>query len=430
MNFESTLAPIREHLKDIEAGKTTRRAWLESLLERANEVERDVKAWITLDADGARAAADAADLKGTGGLLGGVPFAAKDNYDTHDLPTAYGSPIHAKTQPARDAAAIALMRMSGAILMGKTVTTEFAHRHPGATANPANPAHTPGGSSSGSAAAVAAGMTPLAFGSQTTGSVIRPAAYCGVVGYKPTHGQVNASGMLANTPSFDTVGLMSQHVDDLVMARGALLAESVNPLESVSLRGSTIGISRGPFWSETSDAMQELIEGSASALGALGARIIEFDDQGAFDNLAEYAQTISGFEFARTMAHERLYAFDRLSDVLREGRMTDGLEADLQSYTKAIRAVERQRLGLDAAFDAVDVVITPPSPGSAPVGLHYTGSANLNLVWTTLHTPAVTIPAGRDTQGLPLGLQICGPRHSDIKVLAFSQQLHKELRAT
>ena len=128
------------------------------------------------------------------------------------------------------------MRMSGAILMGKTVTTEFAHRHPGATANPANPAHTPGGSSSGSAAAVAAGMTPLAFGSQTTGSVIRPAAYCGVVGYKPTHGQVNASGMMANTPSFDTVGLMSQHVDDLVMARGALLAESVNPLESVSLR--------------------------------------------------------------------------------------------------------------------------------------------------------------------------------------------------
>jgi len=202
-----------EGLKAMEAGKLTAEAWVASCLERIEQREPAVLAWEFLDRDRALARAREIDKAGRGGIAAGVPFGAKDIIDTADMPTAYGTPIHEGHRPGRDAGCVAITRAAGAVLLGKTVTTEFGHRFPGKTRNPFNPAHTPGGSSSGSAAAVGDRMIPLAYGTQTTGSVIRPAAYCGTVGYKPSFGDINNNGVMPNSPSFDTIGAIVRSVE-------------------------------------------------------------------------------------------------------------------------------------------------------------------------------------------------------------------------
>ena len=409
-------------------GTSTPSTLLEEHLAIIAQREPQVHAWIHLDRDGARARARALDAAPAAGPLHGIPFGIKDNIDTCDMPTGYGSAIHAGFRPARDASCVAAMRLAGANPLGKTVSTEFAHRAPGATRNPHDPAHTPGGSSSGSAAAVACGMVPIAFGSQTTGSVIRPAAYCGVVGFKPTYGQFNPSGMLANTPSFDTLGVMARAVEDIALVRRALLDGSLPAFAPAALAGVRVGVCRTPFWDRASADAQALLEDAAVALARSGVRLSDFDGGGAFDGLEHANLVVSGYEFARTLVHERLYAYERLSAVLREGRMADGLRETHAGYVAALQRLERARALLDQAFTAVDFVLTLPAPGAAPEGLASTGSAAFNMPWTTLHTPAVTLPIARDAHGLPLGVQLVAQRYRDGPLLDIAHTVLARLR--
>src|SRR5690349_2918795 len=251
----------------IREGKFTAEALISSCLERIDAREAQVKAWVRLDRDFALAQARECDRSTSRGPLHGLPFAAKDIMDTADLPTEYGSPIYKGNRPAADAACVALSRAAGGVLLGKTVTTEFASRAPlGNTTNPHNPAHTPGGSSSGSAAAVGDFMVPLAFGTQTVGSVIRPAAFCGCIGYKPSFGEFSTQGVKQNTASFDTVGLFARAVEDLALFRAALTGFAAKPLAAVSVKDLKIGFCRSMFWERAEGYTKTLLEEAAGTL--------------------------------------------------------------------------------------------------------------------------------------------------------------------
>ena len=310
--------------------------------------------------------------------------------------------------------------------LGKTICTEFAHRHPGKTANPWNIEHTPGGSSSGSAAAVASGMVPIAIGTQTTGSVIRPAAYCGVIGYKPSYGDFNISGVLANTPSFDTLGFFSNCVDDLVLVRKALLDDSIPEMEQVSLKGARVAIAIKPHWVTACASSQQMIAEAARVLESAGAVVIDFDDCGAFENLSEWNVEISGYEFARTLAHERRVSLQKLSKILRDGRMADGLRVVFSSYQDAKKNLEALRVKLDQALNKVDFVICPSAQSAAQKGLDSTGSADFNMAWTSLHCPVISLPVAQEKNtGLPLGLQIVGARYQDDRLIKFADSVFR-----
>ena len=403
----------------------------EVLLECIANIERHeekVGAWAFMDKERAYHKAVEFDKKSPGGPLFGIPFGIKDNIDTHDMPTEYGTSIYQANQPSRDASCVGGLRSANAIPLGKTICTEFAHRAPGKTANPWNINNTPGGSSSGSAAAVASGMVPIAIGTQTTGSVIRPAAYCGVIGYKPTYGDFNLSGVLANTPSFDTLGFFSKTLEDLVLIRRAVLDNSIPSLIEGNLKNISIGIVAKPYWDDLCDSNIDMIEQIERLLSKAGARIQKFDGGGAFNDLEQIGMNISGYEFARTLSHERRYFYNRLSPILRDGRMADGIKIDYSQYVLSIQAMEKSRLILDDAMCKFDFVICPSAASTAPLGLHETGSASFNMAWTWLHTPVVTLPIALDTQtGLPLGLQMVGKRHQDDKLLAHAGAVLKYL---
>ena len=407
--------------KDIVAGRLTPSAILEACLGVVDQHEKNVGAWAFIDRDGARRRAKELDRQAPKGLLHGIPFGIKDNIDTYEIPTDYGTSIYNHSLPPRDAACVASLRLAGANPLGKTVSTELAHITPGKTRNPWNLSHTPGGSSSGSAAAVASGMVPVALGTQTTGSVIRPAAFCGVIGYKPTFGDFNVSGVLANAPSFDTLGVMARCIDDVVLVRRALLDRSIPDVRPAPLADARVGIGRTPFWDHACAASQDLLDKTTSRLEQAGAILSEFDGGLAFDGLETAGSVIAGYEFARTITHERRTAYDRLSEPLREGRMADGLRADYDSYVAALWRMEEARIQFDAAMLHFDFILTPSTPGSAPNSVHETGSPKFNFAWSWLHVPAITLPMTTDDGGLPLGLQMAGRRHQDGHLLNFAE---------
>src|SRR5579864_4674689 len=275
-----------EAIARLGSGALTAEALARACLDRAHERE-DVKAWIWLDPEQALTQARAADHAGRPGLLAGLPIGVKDIIDTLDMPTGHGSPIYSGNRPFADAAAVALLRMAGGTIMGKTVTTEFANRFPGLTVNPHNPAYTPGGSSSGSAAAVADFQVPAALGTQTGGSVIRPAAFCGVVGYKPSFGEFSRSGIKLQCHNLDTLGILCREVADLPPLRAALLAAPLRPIERTSA-APRIGLCRTPSWDRAEPAVQALIEAAAARLAAAGARVTEVRFAPAFVNILEH----------------------------------------------------------------------------------------------------------------------------------------------
>jgi len=405
-----------EGLKAIAAGTLTAEAWVASCLERIQDREPTVQAWEYLDRDGALARARELDKSGRGGLARGVPFGVKDIIDTADMPTAYGSPIHRGHQPGRDAGCVAITRAAGAVLLGKTVTTEFGHRYPGKTRNPFNPAHTPGGSSSGSAAAVGDRMIPLAYGTQTTGSVIRPAAFCGTVGYKPSFGDFNHNGVMPNSQTLDTLGAIVRSVEDLALVRSVLLEEPFVPLTPPAMRDLRIGLYRSPFWERAEVYTRSHLEDAARRLSAKGAKVADVDLPGIDAGFEKLFRTISGFEFSRTVSWERFNRPDALSTVLREGRMKDGLDTSYPDYRQATRRLERLRMEADDVLDGYDALITPSAPGEPPEGLKTTGNAIFNSIWTALGTPAVTLPLFKGPSGLPVGVQLVTGRFTDRKL--------------
>ena len=416
---------------------------MEACLARVRETDAQVEAWAFLDPDYALAQARAADdlrLSGqpTGPLLG-VPVGIKDIIDTADMPTENGSVLHAGRTPSRDAVVITMLRAAGAIIMGKTVTTEFATRTPGKTRNPHHPGHTPGGSSSGSAAAVAAGMVPLALGSQTGGSVIRPAAYCGVYGFKPTRGLIPRHGMFALSQTLDHVGLFARTIEDI-----ALLLEQVcgyderdphsQPRAQVPYRQVAaeepplppmFAFVKTPRWdavdADAKDAFAELVE-------HLGAQVEELDLSAAEDAF-EWHRLIMDAEMAVNLRRELAKGAAQLSPSLR-ARLERGRDVRATDYLRAQAAIPSLNESFDELFtQRYDAIITPAAAGTAPAGLESTGEPTFNSLWTLCGTPAINLPVMQGANGLPLGVQLVGRVHTDARLLRTARWLVSRIAA-
>lgn len=396
----------------VAAGSTTCEAVAHSCLERIAEREPQVQAWQFLDRDLVLAQARALDRSGASGPLKGVPIGMKDIIDTCDMPTEYGSPIYKSHRPAADAACVALARKAGAVIMGKTVSTEFANLHPGKTMNPFDARRTPGGSSSGSAAAVGDLMVPLGVGTQTTASTIRPASFCGCVGYRPTWGDLRCVGVKEAAGSLDTLGLIARSVEDIALFRDALLGDTPAPLPAVE-RAPRIGFCRTPQWGECDAHTQSALEGLARSLARAGADVKEFALPAEFARLAAAHQLISSFEFARNFTWEIENHWERISTTLREGRLKSGLACTFSEYLEARNFAESLRAGLAEAMGDRDMLLVPAAAGEAPIGLGSTGNASFCAIWTTMHVPALTLPLLKGPNGLPVGAQFVARRNAD-----------------
>jgi Asp-tRNA(Asn)/Glu-tRNA(Gln) amidotransferase A subunit family amidase len=415
-NAEPHTLPATTLVRLIEGGELTAEVVVRSCLERIAEREPVVRAWSYLASEAALARARAFDKAGKKTLLGGVPFGIKDIFDTADMPTTYGSPIYVGWRPANDASAAALPRAAGGILLGKTVTTEFANRQPGPTTNPHNPDFSPGGSSSGSAAAVADFMVPLAIGTQTGGSVIRPAAYCGVVGFKPSFGLFPPAGMRINTEALDTVGIIARSIGDIVLFRAAMMAipYAAPAMPETALR---LGLCRGPHWDVAQVEGRAALEAAADRLAAAGAIITETELPAECAEGDERQRVLGSFEGLRNHMPE-LYRHEALLSVpLREGKIALGRELSLDAFRAAYRGAESARAAARDWAAGFDAILTLPASGEAPRGLADTGSAVFNALWTQLYMPCLTLPAGHGPGGLPVGVQLIARRHADERLL-------------
>jgi amidase len=410
----------------IAAGEASCEAVVRACLERIDAREPDVHAWASIDPELALARARELDRAPTGGALHGVPIGVKDIIDTADLPTEMGSPIYRGHRPTSDAACVALARAAGAVILGKTVTCEFAGMTPGATANPHDPAHTPGGSSSGSGAAVADFMIPVAFGTQTGGSVLRPAAYCGVFGFKPTFGAFNRKGVYPAAESLDTLGLIARSLDDLALL--AAILELRRPAPAAALdRPPRVGLCRTPLWHAALPETVAAVEDAAARLGKAGAPVREVVLPDEFAGLRTAArETINNYERAAAMAYEWNQDRERVSDRLRQ-RIAIGRAMPRAEYLAALQLAENCRARLPAVFAELDVLLAPCVNGEAPRGLGDTGDPGFQAIWTILHVPALTLPTHRGPNGLPIGIQFLGRRNEDEQLFACARWIWQRL---
>ena len=411
----------------IGGGKTTAEAVTRACLDRIAEREPRVEAWQFLDPALPLAQARALDRGASRGALHGVPVGMKDIIDTADMPTEYGTAIHAGHRPRIDAACVALTRRAGGVIMGKTVTTEFANFTPGKTRNAHDPARTPGGSSSGSGAAVGDCMVPLAIGTQTTASTIRPAAFNGCVGYRPTWGDLRCAGVMEAAGSLDTLGLITRSVDDVALYREVLLGAKPEPLPAApsSLR---IGFCRTQFWDRCDATTQRMLEECAAGLAKAGAKVADLTLPAEFERIPDAHRWISSFEFARNRAWEIDHHWEMISKRLREGRINDGLTCSFERYREARAFAESCRLKMDDVFRDYDVVLTPAAAGEAPVGIEATGDASFCFLWTTLHVPALSLPLFTGPNGLPVGAQIVAKRDADRALFAAGKWVSEKTK--
>lgn len=412
--------------------------YVQACLARIGELDEKIQAWAFLDPEHALAQARALDqlrLEGKPiGPLHGVPVGIKDIFDTADMPTENGSVIYAGRTPSRDATVVARLRAAGAVIMGKTVTTEFAYFSPGKTRNPHRAEHTPGGSSSGSAAAVASNMIPLALGSQTNGSTIRPAAYCGVIGFKPTHGLISRHGVLALSRTLDHVGLFARSIDDI-----ALLAEQVagydenDPDTRPRARlpfcqlaaeepplAPMFAFIKTPMWER---ADEETREGFAEIIEQLGSQVEEVELFPSASEAWRWHETIMAAEMAFNLRREWERARDRLSESLR-AQIERGRQARAVDYRNALSRIKPIHESFAELFEQrYDAILTPAVPSPAPKGLSSTGDPCFCTLWTLCGMPAISLPLLQSSDGLPIGVQLVGPRDSDARLLRTARWL-------
>ncbi len=398
----------------IAAGRLSAEALTRACLQRIATRDCVLRAFDHIDPQRALAEAQARDRASAQGPLHGLPFGVKDIIDTHDMPTSYGSPIHAGNKPSADAACVALAREAGAVMIGKTVTTEFALRHPGPTANPRNLAHTPGGSSSGSAAAVADFMVPVAFGTQTGGSIIRPASYCGIVGYKPSFNTINPTGVKPLAGSFDTVGVFARCVDDCALVGGVLAGHGAAPLETI--RPARVGLWRTPAWPHADAATVRAVETAAQRLAAHGVAVEAIALPTEFDLFLDAQSDVLRFEAARGFAFERTRRADLLSPSSR-AELAAGAAIARTRYLEAQALLARCRAIFAAAIARFDVLLSPSAPGEAPGGLDDTGEAMFNRWGSGLLVPCLNLPGFTGANGLPVGVQLIGGLGEDLRLL-------------
>ncbi len=396
-------------------------------LARIEQREDEVRAWVALDADAVLAQARALDRGPVRGPLHGLPLGIKDIFDTRDFPTRYGSSIYAHHRPAADAACVALCREAGALVLGKTVTTEFATYQPGPTRNPRNPAYTPGGSSSGSAAAVADAMVPLALGTQTAGSIIRPAAYCGVVGYKPSFGRVPRAGTKALCDSLDTIGGFGRSVEDVGLLASVLTGDK--RLDALHCdTPPRVGMFRTQQWRHTLPETRTAFEHAARALSRAGARVTEMPTPEEDCALAQLHADIMAYESAQSLAFERTVHADQLSTRL-QAILDAGGRIDAEAYLAKREYARQVARRVDAWFDEYDVVLAPSASGEPPFFDQGTGDPQFCRGWTLVGTPCVHLPFTHGPQGLPVGLQAIGRIHHDHVLLAAAGWVHRVLLA-
>lgn len=400
---------------------------VEACLERVALRDSTIHAWASIDPEYARSQARSLDAGPILGPLHGIPVGVKDILNTADLPTEYGSPIYHGHRPDADAACVAAARAAGAIVLGKTATTEFACQSPPATVNPLNSAHTPGGSSSGSAAAVSDCMVPLGFGTQTAGSIIRPASYCGVVGYKPTFGTVDRDGVKLVADSLDTIGALARTVSDAALFVGAITARrDLMDLPQTDGRLS-IGFCRSHDWGEVDSEIAAIVESAAERLSRAGARVslIELPDR--FAELGNAHADIQGFEAVRNLARELRQHRSQLTPPLR-AMLDQGNRVSVDRYEKCQVIVRECRSSLSNVMGDCHVLLAASATGEAPKGLEFTGSPVMNRAWTSLHVPCVGVPAARGPEGLPIGVQIIGRLADDPRTLAAADWIQQRLQ--
>jgi Asp-tRNA(Asn)/Glu-tRNA(Gln) amidotransferase A subunit family amidase len=383
-------------------------------------------AWAAMDKSGALARAEALDRGPITGALHGLPFGVKDLFDTADLTTSYGSPIYQSHRPAADAAVVALCRQAGAVMAGKTVTTEFATFKPAPTRNPHNTAYTPGGSSSGSATAVADHMVPFALGTQTAGSVIRPAAYCGVVGFKPSAGAVPRAGMKSLAESLDTVGWFTRSVEDAGLV-GSVLMRDARLLDLRHDAKPLIGMYRSPQWRHTQPETKQAFNRAAAALSRAGAQVREVDLPQEYCALVQIQSDIMAFEISRSLAYERGTHRDQLSAPL-TAVLESGEKIDAEQHARNLERAAQAYGRVEHWFEQCDALLTPSASGEPPFADQGTGDPLFCRVWTLFGLPCVHLPFASGPQGLPVGLQLVGRRGSDHRTLAIAAWMHPVLK--
>ncbi len=418
----------RDAAREIAAGRLSAEALVAACLERIAAREPVVGAWHHLDRDAALAAARCCDTSAPSGPLHGIPIAVKDLIDTVDMPTGYGSAIYEGHRPAADAACVALARAAGAIVLGKTVTTEFACFTAGKTANPHNAAHTPGGSSSGSAAAVGDGMVPLALGTQTAGSVIRPASYCGVVGFKPSFGVIPRAGVKPLADSLDTIGTMSRNVADAAFFAGILGGRPGLREVAMPAAPPRFGFYRTPMWEEAEPSTEAALDHARAALERAGAQIAEIEVPPEHRGLTAAQERVMGFELVRGLAYERLQHSAELSPRLAQ-LLDAGMTVGPDAYDAACVETAAARARLDGFFGPCEALLAPAAPGEAPAGLGYTGNPVFSRMWTLLGVPCVTLPAIWGASGLPTGIQLIGRPGRDAQLMAAALFAERALAA-
>lgn len=435
---EVTAVELRNRLA---SGALSAEALVRLYLEQIASREPEVQAWAWLDAELALSEARRLDERRLSGAplgpLHGLPVAVKDIIDTARIPTTNGCVLDAGRVPEEDALLIGKLKAAGAIVMGKTVTAELAYLEPGKTRNPVNAEHTPGGSSSGSAAAVAAGMVPLAIGTQTGGSVIRPASFCGVVGFKPSFGSIPRTGVLRQSPSLDTVGVFARTTEDAGMLAEVLYGHDVNDKATaltpfprlLDLATSEVPVKpvfafvKTPFWDKAEPEMQQAIE---ELVDFLGEQCFEAPLDGIFGDAAAARERINLAEMAKNFHHYEGRGAEQLSDKMRAA-LHAGNQIPARDYLSALDMPGILHAGLEEVFERCDVILTPAATGAAPADLTSTGSAIFNGLWTLCGNPCITLPVFDNSQGMPMGVQLVGRRHQDGRLLRTARWLAAQI---
>ncbi|MBE9078920.1 amidase [Romeria aff. gracilis LEGE 07310] len=406
---------------------------LQDCLAQISAREPVVKAWQCLNSAAAQQKAERLDCQENyRGVLGGIPVSVKDIIATADLPTEWGTPIYRDRNLGYDAAVVERLRQAGAIILGKTTTTEYASGQPTQTTNPHNPNHTPGASSSGSAAAVAAGMVPLAIGTQSVGSVLRPAAYCGVLGFKPSFGTISRFGVMPVSREIDQVGCFARSVDDLALLCSVLMGSDRRDPDCWTqpfsfevqrlIQPPTIGLLRGPFWAQVENEGQAALMGQAESLAAAGAELTEVALSADFTAYFSHIETLMMSGLAVNHGKDLAQHPDQVSPKLR-GLIEQARSLPPLAYGRARQAVVHYHRYLNSLFGRVDAILTPVTTGPAPIGLENTGSPLFCALWTLCGLPAISIPAGTAANGLPLAVQLVAPPRADARLLGIADWL-------
>ncbi|NQU62386.1 MAG: amidase [Rhodospirillales bacterium] len=430
-----------EAVEKIRSGEINSEELVQACLDHIGRIDGEIEAWAHLNPEYALDQARVLDARraagGPVGALHGIPVGIKDIFDTDSLPTENGTVIDSGRQPMDDCKVVSLLKEAGAVIMGKTVSTELAVYGPGKTKNPHNTEHTPGGSSSGSAAAVASGMVPLAVGSQTNGSTIRPASYCGVVGFKPSHGLIPRTGILAQSSPLDTVGTFARSIEDVALLTEALVAYDPGDKDTRArarpelskMAGEeppmkpVIAFAKTAVWDQaeksTQDAFEELIE-------FLGDDCAPLELPEPFEKAVSLHRTIMYADLAKSFAHYYENAKDKLTDTLCE-MIEEGQKTTAVDYNIAVEWRGLLNAGLDPIFDHYDIIITPATDGEAPKGLEKTGNPDFCTLWTYTGTPAVTLPLLEGPSGLPLGVQVVSRPGDDARLLRAANWLTRRI---